>query len=214
MKAWIFKGTHVFCRFVPLGAYGHDAIQTLSTTYLVQWKFYTLLLVMFHLCSPCPGSHSSVLCFCLIETPATSEVMQLSVPLWLICFMSLFAISFLSLFWNTKNLPHPLFSGNSHHCRRAVVSSHLSLKDNYNLFYENQNDHHVWRPAILWAAPRLSWFYPTQKMSVRSISRGTHKGSQTLEENPIHVVVIVIVWQGLWSRVRLLSSTSPHCLGW
>lgn len=96
-----------------------------------------------------PGALAHILlsfaCVCLIETPATSEVSPVvSVRLWLICFMSLFVISFLSLFWNTKNLPHPLFSGNSNHCCRGTASFHLSLKDNYNLFYENHNGHRVW----------------------------------------------------------------------
>lgn len=141
-----------------LWPYGHDAIQKLSTTYLVQWKFYTLLLVMFHLCSPSPWL--TLFCsLCLFDWDTCYKWSHaVSVLLWLIRFMSLFVISFLSLFWNTKNLPHPRFSGNSNHCCHGIVSSHLSLKDNYNLFYENQNDHRVWNPAVLWAAPQFSWF--------------------------------------------------------
>lgn len=173
---------------------------------------------MLHLCSPILRLTlfcSLLVSIWLFETLGRSRIMQhLSSYDWFVsglCVCDLFSI----LYWNIKNVPHPVFSRSIHHCCHGVASFHLSLTDNCNLFYENQNGHRGWNPGILCTIPQNSHdFIPHRRCPSEAPPKRVTKTFRPWGKIPPHVIFVVIICQGLWGRGRLFSSTSIHCVGW
>lgn len=126
-----------------------------------------------------------------------------------------FVISFLFLFWNTKNLPHPVFSGNINHCCHGIASFHFSLTDNYNLFYENQNGHWGWNPSILWTvSTALMISYHTKDVSKKHLTRYSGNHSDPRERPLLMIYSLWLSVKDCGAKLGFLIQLSQPRLVW